>query len=191
VDEARRRRWGSLSLGLGVVGLVLTVVGAVALATEGDDDTSAAQATASSAASSTTTAGPTTTVAPTTSTTEPLDAQVEAFFAVWTTELAAGDADALYARLHPLVVERYGEAACRAYLGSLSAPAAESEVLSVDPQLATWAWATDGQSTDVADAITVRLRRTEDGDTFVENDVHLASVDGEIRWFTDCGTPGG
>ena len=122
-------------------------------------------------------------------TTLPLGTQVEAFFAQWVAALQAGDAAFLFGRLHPAVVERYGEPACRTYLGGFRFPAAAVQVLSSDAATAVWAWDTDGRSSPIADAVGVRLRRTEDGATFTESDAHVALVDGEIRWFTDCGTP--
>lgn len=185
-------------------GLVAVLIGVVLLFTSGGDDgdAEAAEETATTepasrtsepeTTSSTETTEPTTTET-TTGTTEPPDvgAGVEEFFAAWTAAIRSGDETFLIAALHPLVPERYSAAACQTYLGGLALPAMATEVLAVDDATETWAWATDGLSTDVPDALGVQLRRTEDGATFVESEVHLARVGDDLRWFTDCGSPGG
>jgi hypothetical protein len=177
---------------LAVAGGLLLVVGAVGVVATGGGDDDTAQATASrSSAAADATAAPsttTTTVAPTT-TTVPLRSRVESFFGDWVRALAAGDEAFLVATLHPAVPERYGDAACVAYLGGITAPAATAEVLDVVDALGPWNWETDGRSTTITDAVTARLRRTEDGSTFIESEVHVALVADDVRWFTDCGAP--
>ena len=53
---------------------------------------------------------------------------------------------------------------------------------------AVWEYATDGQSTPIPDAITVSASVTANGATETR-ELHVAMVDGEVRWLTDCGTP--
>jgi hypothetical protein len=181
-------------------GLVAVVAGVGLLLADGGDEavgapatpsTSATTATTTTASTATTTATTATTAPPTTTTTVDVDGEARAFFAAFADALRGADAEHLLATLHPLVAERYGAETCRAYLGGLDVPAFSAEVLSVEPAGVTFVWETDGLSTEVPDAVRLVLRRTEDGSTFVESDVHLARVDGGLRWFTDCGTPGG
>jgi hypothetical protein len=43
---------------------------------------------------------------------------------------------------------------------------------------------------DIADAVAVQLvQRTAASSDPPAQEAHLALVDGEIRWFTDCGEP--
>ena len=178
-------------------GLVAVLLGVVLLFTSGGDDgdAEAAEEVATTEPAATTSEPETTSSSTetTTGTTEPPDAGagVEEFFAAWTAAIRTGDETFLIAALHPLVPERYGAAACQTYLAGLALPAMATEVLAVDDTTETWAWATDGLSTDVPDALGVQLRRTEDGATFVEAEIHLARVGDDLRWFTDCGSPGG
>jgi hypothetical protein len=116
-------------------------------------------------------------------------AKVEAFFADWVSALRAGDTTILLTRLHPAVTQRYSEDACRAYLGSLRFPQATAQVIATDPATGPWSWETDGRATPIPDALGLQLRRTEDGVSFTEATAHIAFVNGEVRWFTDCGTP--
>jgi hypothetical protein len=176
---------------LAVTGGLFLVAGAIGVVA-GDDEDGTVQATAtrSSSAPDRATAAPitTTTVAPTT-TTLPLSTRVGTFFGEWARALAAGDEAFLVAKLHPAVPERYGNDACVAYLGGITAPAATAEVVDVVDTVGPWTWETDGRATEIPDTITARLRRTEDGSTFIESEVHVALLDGDVRWFTDCGTP--
>jgi hypothetical protein len=165
-----------------VVSTVTIVAGVVGIVRQADDSVG----TTPAPATTTTTAVPATT---TTTVPVPAGETPEEFLADWVDAHRAHDVDFLAARLHPLVIDRYGEDQCRTYLDLIDGSAYAAEVLSVEPGTAPWVWALDGIETTVADAITVRLRRTEDGTTFLEGEVHLVAIGREIRWFTDCGTP--
>lgn len=180
---ARSTTRHDLGRGTSLGGLALVVTGCLAMAagvvwlvsSSSDDEPAAAPTTAATQATTTTTTPPAETP--------------EEFFERWVAALRGGDAELLFERLHPTMFDRYDEAACRAYLGGLRAPIAEAEVLEVGGT-GTWSWETDGLARDIPDATTVRVRRTEDGDTFIENDTHVVvGDDGLVRWFTDCGTP--
>lgn len=119
---------------------------------------------------------------------EPLETPEE-FFSRFTDALRSGKGAFLLARLHPFVLDRYAESDCRAYLGGLDFPEYDVEVLSVGrPKV--FLWKTDGVRRDIAHATTVRIRFTEDGNTFVETDTHLvARDDGSFLFLSDCGAP--
>jgi hypothetical protein len=181
----------TLGWALMAVGAVAVVGGVLWLVADDDEPVAVEETTTTepSTTESSTTEATTTTAPSTTTTTAPPAETPEQFFTLWVAALSGGDADFLVGRLHPTVFERYDQAACQQYLGGIDAPAAEAEVLSVGDTV-TWSWETDGLARDIPDATTVRVRRTEDGDTFIENDTHVViGADGLVRWFTDCGTP--
>ena len=83
---------------------------------------------------------------------------------------------------------RYGADQCRTYLTGLSVPKYAVEVLAVGaPE--PWDWSLDGKTDRLPSAVPVKIRSTDDGVTYREVDAHVVAVDGQIRWFTDCGTP--
>jgi hypothetical protein len=96
--------------------------------------------------------------------------------------LTNGDAAFLRARLHPVVVERYGSAGCDAYAAGQHTPTnmVAQEVHAPD----VFAWQSDGLSRDVPDTNTVVT--VQGGQT---STIHIALVDGLWRWFADCGAP--
>ena len=114
-------------------------------------------------------------------------AAVDAFLADLAVALSDGDGDFLYSRLHPTVLGLYGESQCTAYTGSRLAPGFQLEVRAATGP-APWTWERDGRFTDVEEVFTVDVIRTL-GDDVAEQELHVAYVDGEIRWFTDCGDP--
>lgn len=96
----------------------------------------------------------------------------------------AGDERYLFERLHPAVIERYGERRCRSYTNGIHHPL-DWEILATST--APWDYETDGLSTTIADATIVSVRQA-DADP-PERDLHFATSDGSWRWFTDCGDP--
>ena len=101
----------------------------------------------------------------------------------------SGDVDFLFARLDELVLERYGAEQCRGYVALTAGSIAELTVNGVaGPRLFTYT--TDGLETRVTSIWSVDLSFLSNGDpASVELNLHL--VNGEIRWFTDCGEPAG
>jgi hypothetical protein len=172
------------------LGIVMTVTGVVgALVGGGPDDAAAPAPRATSATTvSSATAAPTAAPAPATTRPTAPPETAQAFFATFGRALAAGDSASLIARLHPLVVSRYGADQCRAYLTGLSVPRYAVEVLGVRAA-EPWDWVLDGRTDRIPSAIPVRIRSTEDGTTFREVEAHVVVVDNQVRWFTDCGTP--
>lgn len=189
----RRQRLGALAL---AVGLLLVGVGAVGALTEAARSPTTAIApspTTPAASAQTTTASPE--VSPTpppTADTSPIptldrEALVRTFFADLVTATRERDADSLFAWLHPATIERYGEAACRTFLENREDATFQVVVTSVgEPE--TWPYTTDEVATTIEDALTVAAQVTNSGNT-IERELHVVVLDGQVRWFTDCGTP--
>lgn len=178
------RRW--LGAVLLLVGLAALAYGASRLVGPGGgaSPTSTPSVAASQAASSAATASPT--PLPATPTPAPSlgEADVRLFVASLVTAIHDGDVETLLAALHPAVLDRYGEAACRARLPSFADPTFEIEVLEVQPQ-APWDYVTDELTTTIPDAWAVPGNRSEQGTT-VPFTFHFAPSGGAVRWFTDC-----
>jgi hypothetical protein len=138
-------------------------------------------------AAATQTPAPTRTPSPTPPPTADPGSLVAEFYAVLVPAIRAADADTLVAILHPATLERYGEAACRTQLGGLDDPAFDVVVRGVRP-LAAWDYTTDERTTTISGAWAVDADLTANGTTETR-ELHVALVDGEVRWFTDCGTP--
>lgn len=130
--------------------------------------------------------------APTPEPTVDVEALVGAFFVELQAALRDGRAADMVDALAPAVFERYGREACETQLGGQPAePGRAFEILAVGAP-AAWDYVTDGRSTTIPDAIAVQARvtgPTASGDTTVERELHVQVVDGEVRWFSDCGTP--
>jgi hypothetical protein len=100
----------------------------------------------------------------------------------------AGSVSVLVPRLHPEVIARYGEAACRASLGAIEPDATYAvSVRSIGP-LATWDWVSDGRTTPIPNTVTVAVDLVRAGARSAA-EFHFAFVDGQLRWFSDCGAP--
>ena len=113
---------------------------------------------------------------------------IEEFVASYNTAFQSGDVEALFASLHPAVVDLYGSDACPSYLDTVIANPIQLEILQITGP-ALWAWEIDGVSTDIENAFTVTVNVTVGGETS-ESEVHFAlREDGSIGWFTDCGDP--
>jgi hypothetical protein len=179
-----------------VAGVGASIVGLIGLlgGGEGADPATAAstpEPSASPAASGT--ASPTPSAEPThaSPTAEPEPPETpEVFFAALGRAFRSGDTRFLLSRLHPFVIDRYGEASCRAYLAGLDVPEYEVEVLDVEGD-ERFLYETDGLRRRVPSATAVRIRFTEDGDTFIETTGHIVGSGDGFLWFTDCGAPTG
>jgi hypothetical protein len=94
------------------------------------------------------------------------------------------------ARLHPEVIDRYGEQQCRDFLAGPDAgpdPSRKDKVLRVDKPEA-FDFTTDDGAIPVANAQLVLVKETFKKKT-TERELHVASVNGELRYFIDCGAP--
>jgi hypothetical protein len=170
----------NIAVALMAIGVLLAAAGVAGMLATERDGPVATPATPTTPA----TATPTTANRPTTSTTT-VEAAVRAFVPRLVEAIRAGDNDFKFARLHPLVLARYGPS-CRDGL-SAAQPSFAMDVVSVGaPE--PWAWETDGLSTTV-EATPVMVKRSGADGALVDGVIHLAEAEGEIRWFTDCGTP--
>jgi len=183
------RQW--LGLGLMAGGFLLLVIGVLRVANPPSAEPIPSAGPSASVATSmapSPTVRATPTLAPTPTPTPALgEVEVRAFVDDLVSAIQRGDVDFLVARLHPVVLDRYGEAACRAAVTTFIDPTFEVEVLEVLDQ-ASWDYVTDERSTTIPDAWTVPANRSQGGVTAAV-ELHFAPADGTIRWFTDCGTP--
>ena len=176
-----------------IIGALLTVVGVAGIALDGDDvavaattssTASTSAATTTTSTSSTTPPTSTTTIAPTTSTLPP--EIVEEFAVAFAAALERGDADFVFDRLHPVVIAIHDQASCRATVedrvllitdyrltGPVSGP--ESTDFTVSNRIIT-----------VSELFRAPVAFGFQG-TEVETEGVFALLDGEMRWFTDCG----
>jgi hypothetical protein len=182
-------------IGLGAVLGVVAVVGLVA--DLGAETTTSEPTAGEEADATTTTPAPSTTNAPTTEATTTSSSaatstpttvapeSAEAFLEQLAAAFRAGDVEFKMARLHPAVIERFGEDTCQTYLSSLPADPTAAFVVHSVSEPADYAWTTQDQTTNVPDTLTVAVTRTANG-TAQEATIHLTAVDGELRWYTDC-----
>lgn len=175
------------------VGAVFTVAGAFGLLVGGDPEP-ASEAPApiattgpatSTTASTTTTAlttteAPSTTEPPTTSTTLPNPADVESFVDQFVEWIAASAVDALVGRLHPVVIEEYGQEVCRSFV--------EREILALEDYRSTGPVTgpdpSQFGSVDI-DVYRMPVAFTFQGEEFA-SDAAFAFEDGVVHWFATC-----
>jgi hypothetical protein len=168
-----------MAIALMAAGVLAVAGGAVGLATN-KGETPVAVGSASPSASPSTSASPSASPSPVAET-------VEEFLPVFQDAINSGDAAFLLDRLHPAVLDLYGEAQCRTGLTAFRDPTLRFKILSVaGPE--PYVYDPDGREIPVEDAFKVRVRRTSQGTT-KRTDVHFALIGGQLRWFTDCGTP--
>ena len=106
-------------------------------------------------------------------------------------ERPAADAEGLRAcdGIGPTKLERYGDEQCAAYLQEVAGQPIEVEVLSTS-DLLTGEFARDGLTRAVDDLVLVEIARRDRGaEEAVVQQTRVGFVDGEVRWFTDCGEP--
>jgi hypothetical protein len=125
---------------------------------------------------------------PTAAPTPDAEARIRAFFATFVPAIRTADVETLLALLHPVSLQRYGEARCRTGFAGLADPAYTVVVKTVHDQ-AQWEFARDGLTTTIPDAWAIDVDVTTTASGTAAAVVHLAPIDGEIRWFADCGTP--
>jgi hypothetical protein len=114
---------------------------------------------------------------------EPVTEFLEEFEAAMQSE----NLDFLLGRLHPAVIDRYGESACAAYLAQVAEPTFSIEVLRIHPP-DDWTYGQDGVEALIEMAWSAEVR-VSSGGQIQETTAHYAERDGTLRWFTDCGTP--
>lgn len=191
-----RQRLGALVIAVGFVMIGVGAVGALTEAVRGPisgllatpsplEASPAPGPTSASSSEASPTPAPTPDATP--SPTPDRETLVRTFFADLVTATRERDADRLFAWLHPATVERYGEAACREFLENREDATFQVVVTSVgEPE--SWPYTTDDVATTIEDALTVAAQVTNSGNT-IERELHVVVLDGQVHWFTDCGTP--
>lgn len=111
----------------------------------------------------------------------------EEFLAALAEAARTGDTGFRVERLHPVVIERYGSAACRANL-STADPTRAFVVQSVRSKREAFDYSSDGQSVTIPATVVVDVQSTMNGQTSPTS-VHIKKVDGRFTYFVDCGTP--
>jgi hypothetical protein len=182
---------GASLLVVGIVGRVGSNGGGTAAAPSPSPPTPSPSPSETTAPSPTPTASvePSPSEAPSPEPTETTAAETpEEFFALFADAIRTGDVEFLLVRLHPVVLERYGRQQCRSQVATIANdPGFDAKVRTVsDP--GPYEFATDGQSATVEDTLTVGVTFTNANGSS-RQDAHVAYIDAELRWFTDCGDP--
>lgn len=112
---------------------------------------------------------------------------VEEFFHVFSSAMRSANVDLLLERLHPSVQDLYGTSACIAYLESVTNPTFEVEILETSGPT-SWTWEIDDHSIPLDVAYTVEVTFHME-DQVQRSVLHLAPIDEQLYWFTDCGDP--
>jgi len=101
--------------------------------------------------------------------------------------LRQGKGNFLFSNLHPAVLDRYGEQACRRFTASATVDGLHMEYIGSDGP-GPWDWVLDDLTTTIEDAWSVTVVWRQPG-AEEQRDVRIAPADGSWRWFTDCGDP--
>lgn len=112
---------------------------------------------------------------------------VEQFVAGLARAIRKGNEVFLLRRLHPEVIEFYGEEACSMHLADFEDPTAQFEVLSVS-ESEVYRWTVDGVTTRIPDTYTVEVTRVSGGKEEAA-EIHIGTAGTKHAWFTDCGEP--
>ena len=115
--------------------------------------------------------------------------RVVAFYEGFNQEIADGDAAHLFETLHPAVLERYGEEACRTRLEEVVLNPLVVEVLEL-VDFGVWTYDQDEVLVDIEHTYSVEVRLALPDGSTVEQEAHVAlRDDASVGWFTDCGEP--
>ncbi len=127
----------------------------------------------------TTTAPVTTTEAVTTTTIAPA-VVIETFVSEYAAAIGAGDVEFLFDTIHPAVINRYGEEACRRIIR-------DEFLLITDYRMVG---DVDGPDSEQFDGVTIDVYRVPVAFGFqgreFESQAAFAFDAGAVRWFTDC-----
>lgn len=183
----------SLGLTLMIGGSVIAVVGLAGWVSARDEEpatsttaltTSATVETSTTTSSITTTFAPTTlstTVPTTTTTTIRAGPAIEAFVDAFTDAIAREDTEFLLETLHPAVISLFDTESCRAFI--------TEEILQLEQYRLIGE--VDGPTRQVIADTTLDMYRAPAAFAFqgqeFTSDAAFAFVDGDVRWFTQCG----
>ena len=99
-----------------------------------------------------------------------------------------GNTDVRVGRLHPAVIDRYGEQQCRDFLSAQPSDTTRRDRVTRVGKPEAFEYDTDNLTVTIPDAIPVHVRGTRMGKKADQN-LHLARVNGELTYFVDCGVP--
>jgi hypothetical protein len=114
-------------------------------------------------------------------------AEVQQFLDELDAAVREGNTEVRLARLNPAVIQRYGADQCRSFLDGQRDESRRNKVKRVGKPR-NYAYATDNLSVTVPDTLPVFVRATinkKKGD----RNLNLARVDGQLKYFIDCGNP--
>ncbi len=188
---------GSAVMALGVVVLVAGILETAGSSGDGptpgtpSTTTSVALPATTAASSPSTTGAPTTTAAPTTTTREPRSTTtiavetVDEFVAAFAQALAQGDVEFVFSRLHPAVIDLYGEDLCRAWtereIMTLGEYQLKGAVEGPDDVMVS----AGGETRAVQDVYVAPIRFTFQGEAF-DSQGQYALLDGVVHWLGVC-----
>ncbi|MGH3650673.1 MAG: hypothetical protein ACRDU9_08185 [Acidimicrobiia bacterium] len=185
-----RRAIGWALIGLGAVSLLAGVIGLAS--GKSTSDVGAADTTVPITSSATTTttvsttstsATSTTSMMATTTTTVPVET-AEEFVAAFAAAVDADDADFLFSRLHPVVVEIHGEELCRAWIAEEIVALSDYRLTAEPSAPARQLIQTPAGEREV-DVISAPVSFTFQGESF-ETTATLSLVDGVMHWLGEC-----
>lgn len=112
---------------------------------------------------------------------------LEEFLPTLVEAIRGQDVDFMMARAHPAAFAFYGEETCLAYFESIDDPDTNIEPAGRSGEEA-WLWEREGLTAYVVQTFYVVGDVTSGGLTETR-EIHFAPVNGELRWFPDCGDP--
>ncbi len=112
---------------------------------------------------------------------------VQSFSSDLVEAMQSHDTTSLFDWLHPVVIDLYGEDACRLYLQDV-AGYTNIDVLDVQ-DLEAWTWERDGVSIPIEGVFAIDARLTLPSGEVHETELHYPYEDGQLFWLTDCGDP--
>ncbi len=118
----------------------------------------------------------------------PVPSFLERFLAAFVPAQRSNDSTYLVDQLHPAVTDLYGLTQCRASIDAAAPDPSYAITVSKVTGPGSWAYNPDGRSIPVASVYTVTATVTSGGQK-ASRVLHFGWVDGELRWFTDCGAP--
>lgn len=186
----------SVGIAMMAAGVLLMIAGVALAVGGGGDETSAAAATTtptSSAVPSSTSSTTTTTQAIRTTTSRPPESTttttasetVESFVETFSAALETGDADFLYTRLHPAVVDGYGEDLCRAWIDREVMGLSQYQLVGEVSDPVTHIVSTPKGAAQIDDFYTATVSFVFQGTGF-QDTAQFAALDGHIYWIGTC-----
>jgi len=161
-----------------------TTSGASTASTAPASATTVPATTSTTPSTTTTTVQATTTTAPATTTTQP-DETVEEFLVAFSAALDAGDRDFVYMRLHPEVINGWGEDLCSAWVDREIMELSDYTFVSLVSGPVTQPVTTPNGTATILDYFSASVSFVFQGETF-SSDGGYALIDGDMYWLGQC-----